>query len=159
MSTRRPSSTRLTPSSSCRTSESHKKQIRYVKVLYYITGAIAFVNVTSADLWSPVEKNVDLIKVGRDASPRGCVCPHLMTKSPLLTTPTISLTHNCARMLHARLQRRWWKRKMGVVWCGSLDSKGNPGNFSTKGDGGSHMLRLKDINTYQQSAGATVIPP
>ena len=152
MSTRRPSSTRLTPSSSCRTSESHKKQIRYVKVLYYITGAIAFVNkITSADLWSPVEKNVDLIKVGRDASPRGCVCPHLMTKSPLLTTPTISLTHNCTRMLHARLQRRWWKRKMGVVWCGSLDSKGNPGNFSTKGDGGSHMLRLDDINTYQQS--------
>ena len=101
------SSTRLTPSSSCRTSESHKKQIRYVKVLYYITGAIAFVNVTSADLWSPVEKNVDLIEVGRDDSPRGCVCPHLMTKSPLLTTPTISLTHNCTRMLHARLQRIW----------------------------------------------------
>ena len=118
----------------------------------YITGAIAFVDeITSADLWSPVEKNVDLIKVGRDASPRGCVCPHLMTKSPLLTTPTISLTHNCTRMLHARLQRIWWKRKMGVVWCGSLDSKGNPGNFSTKGDGGSHMLRLDDINTYQQS--------
>ena len=56
MSTRRPSSTRLTPSSSCRTSESHKKQIRYVKVLYYITGAVAFVNeITSADLWSPAQ--------------------------------------------------------------------------------------------------------
>ena len=43
-----------------------------MKVLYYITGAIAFVNkITSADLWSPVEKNVDLIEVGRDASPSG----------------------------------------------------------------------------------------
>ena len=47
-----------------------------MKVLYYITGAIAFVNkITSADLWSPVEKNVDLIEVGRDASPRGAFVP------------------------------------------------------------------------------------